>query len=73
MKIGRLTTSTLDDFHILANVLWNTYYETKDGRQVTVDFSEIYLLQLIDDLPKIFAYIAGDQEKLLKDKGITDS
>jgi len=30
----------------------------------------IYLLQTTEERPKIFAYISGDERKLLKERGI---
>ena len=70
MQIATLEITHLDEYHAMAKVHWNAQYRRKDNSEIVIDFDEVYLMQTIDDTPKIFAYIAGDQEKLLKDHGI---
>lgn len=69
MKILALDLTRLDDFHTLAKVRWEIAYQ-KSGAETKVDFDEFYFVQTSDDASKVFAYIAGDQEKLLKDNGL---
>jgi hypothetical protein len=70
MKIAELTITPIDDLHAMAKVHWEARYIKQDGAEVVADFDETYFVQTIDDTPKIFAYVAGDQEKLLKEKGL---
>jgi hypothetical protein len=70
MKIVSLETTLLDDFHALARVHWEAFYERKDGRQERIEFDVIYLVQRTGDQPRIFAYVTGDEEKLYQEKGL---
>jgi hypothetical protein len=70
MKIMGLETTQLDNLHTMAKVHWDSRYVKKDGKKVQIEFDVIYLLQLIGDTPKIFAYITGDEQKVLKEHGL---
>jgi phenolic acid decarboxylase len=70
MKIAGLTITPLDALHAMAKIRWEAHYVKPDGSDVSAAFDEIYFVQVIDETPKIFAYIAGDQEKLLKEIGV---
>jgi hypothetical protein len=70
MKIGSLTTTPLDDVHVLARVHWVARYVKKDGSEEMIEFDVIYLVQILNDQPRIFAYITGDEEKLYKERGL---
>jgi hypothetical protein len=70
MKIDGLDITSLDDFHAMTKVHWNSRYVRKDGKEVTIKFDVIYLLNFKDDKPRIFAYITGDEAKTLKENGI---
>ncbi len=70
MKIAGLEIVFLDDHHAQARVAWQSTYSKKDGERVRIDFEVIYLLQSIADGPKIFAYITGDEESALRQRGL---
>ncbi|MGO4289677.1 hypothetical protein [Chitinophaga sp. RAB17] len=70
MKIGEQTITLLDTFHAMVKIHWLSTYLRKDGKKVAIDFDVIYFLQKIGDEPKIFAFIAGDEEGLLKENGL---
>ncbi len=69
MKIASLSTTPLDDHHSLTTVHWEALYQ-RDGQQEKIDFDVIYLVQTIDGRPKIFAYIVGDEERYLRERGL---
>lgn len=69
MYITNRQMQVLDDFHTMCKVSWK-YKAEKEGKQVDIDFMVIYLLQTMNDTVKIFAYITGDEQKALKDKGL---
>ncbi len=69
MKILSLHIQELDEIHYLAKVHWDSYYR-KNENDIQIDFVVIYFLRIQDEIPKIFAYISGDEEKVLKDKGL---
>jgi hypothetical protein len=70
MKISRLTVIALDELHVQARVSWQSDYVKRDGTGERIDFDVIYLLQTIGEGPKIFAYITGDEEEALRERGL---
>ena len=70
MTISGLTVTALDEFHVQARVSWQADYIKKDGSGVRIDFDVIYMLQTIGKRPKIFAYITGDEEGALRERGL---
>ena len=69
MKINQLSIRDLDDFHYEAEAYWEAIYE-KNGENQSIEFNVIYYLQHLNDQLKIFAYITGDEQKLLKEQGL---
>ena len=49
-------------------VRWQSNYEKRDGKGEKIDFDVIYLLQIIGERPKIFAYITGDEERPARER-----
>ncbi len=70
MRILSKQVMTLDEFHALVKVGWRYTAASEDRGPVTIDFEVHYLLRAVKDLPKIFAYITGDEQKVLKDHGL---
>jgi hypothetical protein len=46
------------------------HYEREDTGRVFGEFDETYFVQTIGEGPKIVAYVAGDEEGFLKEKGL---
>ncbi len=70
MRIAGLEISSLDAFHAMAKVHWDSRYVKKDGKSLQIEFDVIYLIQLHEGIPKIFGYITGDESKVLKEHGL---
>lgn len=71
MIIRSLDITWLDGLHAMVKVFWRSEYERKkDAAQVTIDFEGIYLLQVREGQPRIFAYITGDEQEVLRSHGI---
>ncbi len=70
MKIISLDITSLDDFHSMAKVHWQAIYLKKDGSKESIDFDVIYFVQMISDQLKIFAYITGDEQGVLRERGL---
>ncbi len=66
MKINQLDITELDDMHIMVEVYWEASYQTSE----TIAFNVIYFLQYRNETLKIFAYITGDEQKVLQEKGL---
>jgi len=71
MKIAQLELERLDPLHALAKVHWDSRYTKQDGSHDRIEFDVIYLLHFEQGEPKIFAYIAGDEERVLREHGLT--
>jgi hypothetical protein len=70
MKMVSLSITPLDDLHFMNRVHWSASYIKKNGSTEKIDFEVIYLVQIINDQPKIFTYITGDEQKVLKQRGL---
>lgn len=69
MKISNLEVTQLDEFHFMARVHWDSRYE-KDGVEIRIEFDVLYFLRDQNERLKIFAYITGDEQKVLKEHGV---
>ncbi|SEL01519.1 hypothetical protein SAMN04488505_1011319 [Chitinophaga rupis] len=69
MNIEHLTVTALDDLHYMVKVRWQSYY-LKDERELLIEFDVTYFLQQQQEQLKIFAYITGDEQQLLKERGV---
>lgn len=71
MEVDAVSITTLDDHHHMAKVHWKSVYD-KNGKDIKIEFDVIYLLQDIDQMLKIFAYITGDELGVMKEYGLID-
>jgi len=69
MHIISKDISMLDELHAIAKIHWRYDYE-KSGQPGSIDFNTIYILTAASGDPKIFAYMAGDEQKALREKGL---
>jgi len=69
MKINQFSIRDLDDFYYMAESYWEAFYD-QDGDSQTIEFNVIYFLQHLNDKLKIFAYITGYEQKVLKERGL---
>ncbi len=70
MSVRSKNTTQLDELHYMTKVDWSAFYRKKDGEKVQIDFSVIYFTQMQQGEPKIFGYVTGDEEKVLKERGL---
>ena len=67
-EISSVEVTELDDFNVMARVHWEFAYERpKDGGKGTIRFQNLYFLNFADGPPKLFACIAPDEEKAMKE------
>jgi hypothetical protein len=71
MHVRSLETTEIDALHAMCRVGWEARYERKDGRRLTTEFDVVYLLQLRDAGPVIFAWVAGDEQARYRELGLT--
>lgn len=70
MRIVSRDISMLNDLHGMDKVKWRAVYETKEGINHELEFEVIYLVQIKNGDPRIFAYITGDENRALREKGL---
>lgn len=70
MRIRDVRISPIDDHHCVAHVAWTATYARKDQPDVAIDFDVHYLVQKLDGEPKVFGWVSGDEQALLKKHGI---
>lgn len=70
MVITGKELTTLDEMHDMVKVHWHYTAQKKALGMVEIDFDVIYLLQAREDSIKIFAYITGDEQKVLQEHGL---
>lgn len=70
MNVKGVDVTPLDEFHAMARVHWESRYRRQDGGEERIEFDVIYFLQTLDGQPKVFAYITGDEQKVLREHGL---
>lgn len=70
MRIRGIRLSSMDEHHCVAHVAWTATYARGDRPDTEIDFEVHYLIQKLDGEPKVFGWVAGDEEALLRERGI---
>jgi hypothetical protein len=70
MRIRNVRLSAIDDHHCVAHVAWTATYVRKDRPEVAVDFDVHYFVQKLDGEPKVFGWVSGDEQALLRKHNI---
>ncbi|MBY4608356.1 nuclear transport factor 2 family protein [Rhizobium sp. 9T] len=70
MRIRDISISPIDEYHCLAHVAWTAIYAREDRPNVAIDFDVHYLVQKLSDEAKVFGWVSGDEQALLKKHGI---
>lgn len=70
MAIAGIDITPIDDLHAMARVHWDSRYVKPNGEAVRIPFDVVYLLQILDGVPRIFAYVAGDEQGALRAHGL---
>jgi hypothetical protein len=70
MRVQGLRISPMDEHHCVAHVAWRATYARKGQPDVAIDFDVHYLVQQLGAQPKVFGWVSGDEQALLKKHGI---
>lgn len=70
MHIRKLRSSPMDECHCIAHVAWTASHARKDLPDVKIDFDVHYLVRKIGAEAKVFGWVAGDEQALLKKHGV---
>lgn len=66
MRIRSIRLSAINDLHCVAHVAWIATYTGKDRPDVAIDFDVHYLVQMLNGEPRVFGWVSGDEQALLK-------
>ena len=70
MHVRGVEMLPIDEFHCVANVAWTASYEIANNQQVDIDFDVHFLMQELDGKLRIFGWISGNEQELLKQYGV---
>jgi hypothetical protein len=70
MRIRHIRLSPINEHHCVAHVSWTATYALKDQKDTAIDFDVHYLVQNLDGDAKVFGWVSGDEQALLKQHGI---
>ena len=70
MRIRNVRLSPIDEHHCVAHVAWTAIYVRQDQADVAIDFDVHYFVQKLDGEPKVFGWVSGDEQALLRQHGI---
>ena len=70
MEIISKQITLLDDFHAMVKVYWKSNFIKKDGSRGSIEFANIYFTQTRENQHKVFAYITGDEQAVLREFGL---
>jgi hypothetical protein len=71
MRIRNVALSPIDEHHCVAHVAWTATYVRRDLPDIAIDFDVHYLVQKLDGEPKVFGWVSGDEQALLRKHGIS--
>lgn len=70
MRIRGIRLSPIDGLHCMAHVAWTATYARKGQPDVAIDFDVHYFVQKLGEEPKVFGWVSGDEQALLRKHGI---
>lgn len=70
MRIRTVRLSLIDDHHCMAHVAWTATYVRKNRPDAAVDFDVHYFVQKLNGEPKVFGWVSGDEQALLRENNI---
>jgi hypothetical protein len=70
MRIRNVRLSPIDEHHCVAHVAWTGIYARRDQSDMAIDFDVHYLVQTLDGVSKVFGWVSGDEQALLRKHGI---
>jgi hypothetical protein len=70
MRIRNVRLSPIDEHHCVAHVAWTATYARKDQTDIAIDFDVHYFVQTLDGVSKVFGWVSGDEQALLRKHGI---
>ena len=69
VTLRSLDINAIDDLHAMVRVGWSMRFE-QPGNEQDIDFEVIYLVQVLADQPRVFAWVSGDEQAVLRERGL---
>jgi hypothetical protein len=70
MRIRDIRLSPIDDYHCIAHVAWTASYARTGQPDIAINFDVHYFVQKLNGEPKVFGWVSGDEQALLRKHGI---
>ena len=70
MHICKIKVYPIDEYHSVAHVSWRASYQKSDKSRVDIDFEVHYLMQEIKGKLRVFGWISGNEQEVLRENGI---
>lgn len=70
MRIRGIRLSPMDENHCVAHLAWTATYARQGRPDVAIDFDVHYFVQKLAGAPKVFGWVSGDEQALLKQHGV---
>jgi hypothetical protein len=70
MMVQNIRLSPIDNQHSVAHVAWTAVYAKDSQQDIIIDFEVHYLIQELDGQIKIFGWVSGDEQALLRERGV---
>lgn len=70
MRLRDVQSSPIGDLHAIAKVGWTAIYARADKPDLALDFDIHYFVQMHAGAPKVFGWVSGDEEDLLRRHGV---
>lgn len=70
MSIRDVEVLPIDQYHCMAEVAWTAIYSRDGESDLSIDFDIRYFVQRLDEEPKVFGWVSGDEQALLREHGI---
>lgn len=70
MQVRNVRLSPIDAHHCVAHVAWTATYARRDQPDVAIDFDVHYFVQKLNGDARVFGWVSGDEQALLRKHGI---
>lgn len=70
MDIVSKEITVLDEFHTMVKIRWKSNFMKGDNSEGSIEFDNIYFTQTRENQHKVFAWITGNEQAVLKEYGL---
>lgn len=70
MRLRGVNLAPIDESHCLAHVGWTATYARANQPDLSIDFDVHYFVRTFGGVAKVFGWVSGDEQALLKKHGI---